>query len=227
MRLTEAQLRKLMDKSEANFNKWKDTFNLYLTEMVNELQTDYLNQLGLTIRINPKYIFNGGKSRWLASYERRSQQILQGIISIGINYPLLYSEMRKRGVDKDKFNIEAQARITIGHEIGHGLVDYIRNLKLEQSLLSKLPNVIIVRKCRGQKEETLVEEFGEYQFPEATSCWDSILSDALEELNNINNNDNSNMKKSVRLTEGNLRKIVNEKQLNKIIEESIRNVIRK
>lgn len=62
---------------------------------------------------------------------------------------------------------------------------------------------------------------------EATSCWDSILSDALEELNNINNNDNSNMKKSVRLTEGNLRKIVNEKQLNKIIEESIRNVIRK
>ena len=35
--------------------------------------------------------------------------------------------MCKRGIDKDDFNIEAQAKITIGHEIDHGMVDYLVN----------------------------------------------------------------------------------------------------
>ena len=169
--------------SETGFDKWKRLFDSYLKEMVDELQRGYLNRLGLTVKINPNYIFNGGKSRWLASYERKSRQILNGVISIGVNYPLLYSEMCKRNIDKDKFNIKAQARITIGHEIGHGLVDFIKNFKLDQSFLSQMPNVTIIRKCGMRKEENLVEEFGEYQFPEATNCWSSILCNALEELN--------------------------------------------
>ena len=169
--------------SETGFDKWKRLFDSYLKEMVDELQRGYLNRLGLTVKINPNYIFNGGKSRWLASYERKSRQILNGVISIGVNYPFLYSEMCKRNIDKDKFNIKAQARITIGHEIGHGLVDFIKNFKLDQSSLSQMPNVTIIRKCGMCKEENLVEEFGEYQFPEATNCWSSILCNALEELN--------------------------------------------
>lgn len=169
--------------SETGFDKWKRLFDSYLKEMVDELQREYLNRLGLTVKINPNYIFNGGKSRWLASYERKSRQILNGVISIGVNYPFLYSEMCKRNIDKDKFNIKAQARITIGHEIGHGLVDFIKNFKLDQSFLSQMPNVTIIRKCGMRKEENLVEEFGEYQFPEATNCWSSILCNALEELN--------------------------------------------
>lgn len=167
------------------FNKWKTIFDSYLSEMVNEIKTDYLKQLGLTIKINQNYVFSGGKSRWLASYERQSQQILNGIISIGINYSKLYFEMCKRHIDRDRFNIEAQARITIGHEIGHGLVDYIKGLDLDISLLSEIPNVSIVKKCGERKEETLVEEFGEYQFPDATGCWNSVICNALEELNNI------------------------------------------
>lgn len=144
-------------EADKNFDKWKNIFDSYLMEMISELQTDYLNRLGLFVKISPNYIFNGGKCKWLASYERRSHQILNGIISIGINYSLLYSEMCKRHIDKDRFNIEAQARITIGHEIGHGLVDYIKNLKLEQDILSQMPNVTIIRRCGASKEETLVE----------------------------------------------------------------------
>ena len=180
--------RKILNEScanDANFEKWKSVFNVYLSEMIDELQTNYLNQLGLTIMINPNYIFNGWKSRWLAVYERSSQQILNGIISIAINYPHLYSEMCKRRIDKDKFNIEAQAKITVGHEIGHGLVDYIKRMNLKPSELKELPNLAIIRKCSEKKEETLVEEFGQYQFPEATSMWDSVLADALEELQSI------------------------------------------
>lgn len=167
--------------SNAAFSKWKKTFDVYLSEMIDELKTDFLDKLGIKININQDYVFNGGKSKWLASYEGRSRKILDGIISIGINYPLMYSEMCKRHIDKDEFNIEAQARITIGHEVGHGLVDYIKNLKYDNSM-SEMPNVLVIRKCNANKEEEIVEEFGEYQFPDATSCWDSVLCDALGEL---------------------------------------------
>ena len=146
---------KKANTNDAEYEKWKSVFNVYLSEMIDELQTDYLNRLGLSIKINPNYIFNGRKSRWLAVYERSSQQILNGIISIAINYPHLYSEMRKRHIDKDKFNIEAQAKITIGHEIGHGLVDYIKRMNLKLSELKELPNLAIIRKCGEKKRRNI------------------------------------------------------------------------
>lgn len=49
------------------------------------------------------------------------------MITIAVNYSHLYEEMRKRGIDNDDFNIEAQAKITVGHEIGHGIVYYLVN----------------------------------------------------------------------------------------------------
>ena len=181
------ETRQQANQTDKGFERWKKLFDGYLLEMVTELQTDYLNNLNLTININSNYIFNGSKSRWLAAYERRSRQIDNGIVSIAINYPLLYSKMCQRHIDKDRFNIEAQARITIGHEIGHGLVDYIKLLDIEPSMLSEMPNVEIIKYCGERKEERLVEEFGECQFPEATGCWSSVLCNALEELNIISN----------------------------------------
>ena len=69
--------------------------------------------------------------------------------------------MCKRRIDKDKFNIEAQAKNTKGHEIGHGMVDYIKRMNLKLSGLKELPNLAIIRKCgEKKKEETLVEEYG-------------------------------------------------------------------
>lgn len=167
---------------EEKFNEWKSAFDGYMLEMIEELQSAYLDELGLSISVNSDYVFNGGKNRWLAAYERRSRKIRSGIVSIAINYPLFYGEMAKRNIDEDDFNIEAQARITIGHEIGHGLVDYIKNLKLDADALSKMPNVKCVVDCNGRKEEDLVEEFGEYQFSDATDVYDSVLNDAMEEL---------------------------------------------
>ena len=146
---------KKANTNDAEYEKWKSVFNVYLSEMIDELQTDYLNQLGLSIKIKPNYIFNGRKSRWLAVYERSSQQILNGIISIAINYPHLYSEMCKRRIDKDKFNIEAQAKITVGHEIGHGLVDYIKRMNLKPSELKELPSLAIIRKCGEKKRRNI------------------------------------------------------------------------
>lgn len=173
-----------MSKEDAlRFEEWKGVFDGYLSDMIDELQSEYLNRLGLSISINPNYNF--GRRRWLACYEASLQQITNGVISIAINYPLFYSEMRKRGIDDDDYNIEAQARITVGHEIGHGLVDYIKHLYLDDSVLKGLPNLRIIKKCGSRKEEELVEEFGNYQFSDATYVYDSVLADAFEELISI------------------------------------------
>ena len=170
-----------MSKEDAlRFEEWKGVFDGYLSDMIDELQSEYLNRLGLSISINQNYNF--GRRRWFACYEASLQQITNGVISIAINYPLLYSEMRKRGIDDDDYNIEAQARITVGHEIGHGLVDYIKHLDLDASVLKDLPNLRIIKRCGSSKEETLVEEFGNYQFSDATYVYDSVLADAFEEL---------------------------------------------
>lgn len=175
------------ETNDKNFHIWKNTFNAYLKEEIQELQANYLDKLGLKIKINDNYNFNTrGKRKWLAAYERQSRQILDNVIAIAINYPLMYEEMKKRHIEEDKFNIEAQARITIGHEIGHGLVDYIKNLKVNDNTLNKLPNTRIIKQIRTtRQEETIAEEFGEQQFPMATRQYDSILDNALEELTTL------------------------------------------
>ena len=175
------------ETNDKNFHIWKNTFNAYLKEEIQELQENYLDKLGLKIKINDNYNFNTrGKRKWLAAYERQSRQILDNVIAIAINYKHLYEEMKKRDIEQDDFNIEAQARITIGHEIGHGLVDYIKNLKVNDDTLNKLPNTRIIKQIRTtRQEETIAEEFGEQQFPMATRQYDSILGDALEELTTL------------------------------------------
>lgn len=170
-------------REDDGFQVWKDEFDSYLDVMVSQLQSDYLDALGLSISINPEYKFVRGRSMWLASYERRSGKIYHNVISIGINYPLLYSEMCKRGIEKDWFNICAQARITVGHEIGHGLVDYLRILKNSDDFdISSLPNVCEVVSCHGDDEEDVVEEFGRFQFERATGVIYSLLDSACREL---------------------------------------------
>ena len=165
-------------KSFKDFSDWKTTFDRYLGEMLDEIKEDYLDGFGLSVVMDDKYNFSG--KRWLAVYERRRGRIKDGVIAIGINYPKLYSGMCELGTDKDDFNIEAQARITIGHEIGHGLVDFLRSQDKTQASES-VEGLVKVRRCSGRYEEALVEEFGESLFPEATLVWSSELGDVLRD----------------------------------------------
>jgi hypothetical protein len=164
--------------NNSKFIKWKTKFDKYLNEMISELQEDFLNVLGIRLKINENYRFTGWKSRWPAAYERKSRKILKGVLSVGVNYNLLYSRMCEMGTDTDNFNIEAQARITIGHEVGHGLCDYMKNCVVRNDT----SNISSVKKCGERKEEEIVEEFGEYMFPDATDIYDSVLFKAFMEL---------------------------------------------
>jgi hypothetical protein len=61
------------------------------------------------------------------------------------------------------FNVLAQARITVGHEIGHGIIDYlIENINEDNEAWGEFYTDF----CNGEygDEEDLVEEFGESLF---------------------------------------------------------------
>lgn len=127
--------------------------------------------MGLKVRIDIDYNF-GGK-HWLAAYEGSSDDLSRGVITIAVNYSRLYEEMRKRGIDNDDFNIEAQAKITVGHEIGHGIVDYLVNYYDGEN--EAIEEFVHDYNDGDVDEEEIVEEFGESMFPESTGRWSCYL----------------------------------------------------
>lgn len=134
--------------------------------IANAEQTD-LAGLGLRVKLDVDYNFS--RKQWLAVYERSSGEIKQGIIKIGLNIPLIYKEMNKRGIGDNEFNIAAQSIISVMHEVGHGIVDYIRVKGLDDE----------IGYMGYTKEEKLVEEYGQSFFSEATGVYSSQLSDIL------------------------------------------------
>ena len=176
-----------VDNVNSSFDEWKSIFDKYLKQEIDELQENYLTKLNLKIHISPNYEFKGRKARWLAVYQKSTREVITSrTIPIAVNYALMYKEMKKRGIEKDDFNIEAQARITIGHEIGHGLVDYIKTTCRNTNNNKTTPNLNKIINSNPRQEEEMVEEFGETQFPQATYTYGSTLEEGLEELTTIN-----------------------------------------
>lgn len=155
----------------SGYEVFREKFINYLNEMKSEIEEDYLKKLGLTVMINAEYDFGGKK--WLAAYEKSKSQISNGVISVAVNIPYLYKCMEKKNISNDDFNIKAQARITVGHEIAHGLFDYFINCCDSDS---ELFQEFINDYYDGEiNEEIECEEFGECMFPEATGKYGCLL----------------------------------------------------
>ena len=139
----------------------------YVYDEIENLQ-DFVSTVtpNIKIQLNEDYQFTGRKANWLGAYERRRIRLAEtGIISIAVNDVKIFNELSKRDA-LNSFNIEAQARITVGHEVGHGLVEWLRlNTK---------------NKITTSGEEELVEEFGRSRFSEATGVYNSELEDIFE-----------------------------------------------
>ena len=81
-----------------------------------------------------------------------------GKMRVAINLPLIMSH--------DDIDIEEQIRISLWHEVGHGIVQWIKSLRRKDTQMK-------TGKFKGQivkdlryilnNEEDVVEEFGEYQ----------------------------------------------------------------
>jgi len=165
-----------------SFEDWKRYFDKFLNEMVDEMTESYLDVFGLKVVFDDNYNF--GRKRWLAVYQRSKNPLSNNEILISINYPHIYKLMMQKMKNMSRsnfiFNVEAQAKITVGHEIGHALVEFLvdycdaESEDLDEFVRDYYDGVI--------DEEELVEEFGRYQFPEATGVWSSELDDYLNKI---------------------------------------------
>ena len=88
-----------------------------------ERGNDFLSQYGLSVVFNPKYDFSSNNyyKRCVAIYQNGSVKN-KGRIRIGINLPYI----KKRASRND---LETEIRISIWHEIGHGIIEYLKGLR--------------------------------------------------------------------------------------------------
>lgn len=159
------------------FSIWEHKFMGYVDSAI-KYADSIIGPLGLKVEINADYNFRGNGQRWLAAYQRRSGQIKNNIILIALNLGLFYKIMKQKGIADDDFNIEAQAKITIGHEVGHGLVDWLRFKTEGQKIPKNTPLGNVLSWSHSQEEEG-VEEFGKSFFTNATGVYDSKLEQAV------------------------------------------------
>ena len=118
---------------------------------------EYLADFGLSCSLNTKYDFSGYYKNCVAVYQYRSV-MNNGKMRVAINLPLIMSH--------DDIDIEEQIRISLWHEVGHGIVQWIKSLRRKDTQMK-------TGKFKGQivkdlryilnNEEDVVEEFGEYQ----------------------------------------------------------------
>ena len=118
---------------------------------------EYLADFGLSCSLNTKYDFSGYYKNCVAVYQYRSV-MNNGKMRVAINLPLIMSH--------DDIDIEEQIRISLWHEVGHGIVQWIKSLRRKDTQMK-------TKKFKGQiikdlryildNEEDVVEEFGEYQ----------------------------------------------------------------
>ena len=137
---------------------------------------NFLFQYGLSVIFNANYNFNGYSENYLAVYQRGSVKN-KGRIRIGINFPLLQRMAKKR-------NLRAQIRISIWHEIGHGIIEYLKGLRRKDTqcgtkifignMLKDFKNII-------NDEEYYVEQFGYVMSDEAVF---SVIEDFLGDYEN-------------------------------------------
>ena len=118
---------------------------------------EYLADFGLSCSLNSKYDFSGYYKNCVAVYQYRSV-MNNGKMRVAINLPLIMSH--------DDIDIEEQIRISLWHEVGHGIVQWIKSLRRKDTQMK-------TGRFKGQivkdlryilnNEEDVVEEFGEYQ----------------------------------------------------------------
>lgn len=116
---------------------WEDFFEKSLTYSISEISEKYLKPLGLeAIYIEQQFTEN--ESNFFGVYIRSLNLLKDGKIAFSINRDKLFSEMKRLGYIKEK-NTRMQVHILTYHEIGHGLIDFIKNMKFENPTLHKNP----------------------------------------------------------------------------------------
>ena len=156
-----------------NIDDWLLVFENSVKETTKFLQEEYLDFLNLTAVREFNHPFSGPEKKWYGSYLRERNLLPQKIICFALNTPLIYKGTVMLGKATDPENISMQATVLTAHEIGHGLTDYLREMKNPE--IERITPL-------SRNEEKLVEEFGKSFAPEFTKIEQSTLRNILDKM---------------------------------------------
>lgn len=181
--LNEKQVDFLIKKSIVENNdtdEYKKIINNVLAEI-----NEYLADFGLSCTLNTKYDFSGYYKDCIAVYQYRSV-LNNGRMRIALNLPLLLSHATLD--DFTFFEIRDQIEISLWHEVGHGLIQWIKSLRRKDTQSkTNLFKGKIVKDIRYilNNEENVAEEFGEYNNGYKThSILNDFINDYIQILKN-------------------------------------------
>ena len=150
----------------------------------NELEkgNKFLSKYGLSVVFNPNYNFQRYKS-CVAIYQNGSVKN-KGRIRIGINFPLI-----EKTVSNERY--EAEIKVSIWHEIGHGIIEYLKGLRRKDT---QCGTMIFRKEMREEfkmiieDEEFEVEDFGyEMTNGHGSSALNDFLTDYQNEILQLKN----------------------------------------
>lgn len=155
MNLSENQIYNIIRESLYEISNNVDEYQSVISDVLTDIN-DYLSQFGLSCSINTKYDFNGYYKNCVAVYQYRSV-MNNGKMRIALNIPLMLSH----GLNKNEMIEEIE--ISMWHEVGHGIVQWIKSLRRKDTqtqtgyfkgqIIKDLRNIL-------NNEEECVEEFG-------------------------------------------------------------------
>lgn len=161
--------------------KATEEFNNLFFELANgavEMANEEVSKLGLSVVLSTSYDF--GRRRWVAAYVRSAQKIYEGKILIALNSNAIYEVLKKAQLDGNREEVRVQALVSIMHEVGHGIIDWLRHC-LDKTAYNR--QILDIIDCSSNYEEHIVEEYALSFISEYSGVYGSRLGDALESLN--------------------------------------------
>lgn len=154
--------------------RWEETFENSVKKSMDEIRCKYTNALGLEVEELP-YEFTGDESEWMGAYLRRKNLLKDGKVVFALNREKIYEKMKKLLLHRNMKNTAMQARILVFHEVGHGLLDYLKSAGIQ---------------LQGD-EEKIVTEFGRHSCQRNTMEFESVLEKAVLELIEMKSTENN------------------------------------
>lgn len=155
--LTENDLKYIIKETIDSLVNDTDDYKDFVNNILNNIN-QYLSNFGLSCSINTKYDFSGYYKDCVAVYQYRSV-MNNGKMRIALNIPLMMSH------ELDDYEMKEQIEISMWHEVGHGIVQWIKSIRRKDTQAKTgLFKGKILKDLRYilNNEEDVVEEFGEH-----------------------------------------------------------------
>lgn len=167
---------------------WHETFEGSVKSSLYEIKCKYLDTLGLEVEEIP-HVFTERDKDCFAIYLHEEDRLKDGKIVFALNRERIYSRMKRLLLHRNRKNTAMQARILVFHEVGHGLIEYMRSLDLTET--GRYTSEVLATTRFSSDEENIVIQFGRHSCERDTLEFESVLEKAVIELIEMKSTENN------------------------------------